>query len=64
MARVDSSQRKADIFEIAKANTALRQGPSHYGDRFCNDSDRLNNDLSQEVAITREAMKQIPAPAR
>lgn len=49
MARIDSSQRKADIFEFAKANIAP-------GTVLYTDGDRLYNDLDKQVAITHERM--------
>ena len=55
MARIDSTQRKVDIFEFAKANIAP-------GTVLYTDGDRLYNDLDKQVAITHERMVLVGAP--
>ncbi len=55
MARTDSTQRKVDIFEFAKANIAP-------GTVLYTDGDRLYNDLDKQVAITHERMVLVGAP--
>lgn len=57
LARIDSSQRKAEIFDFAKANIAP-------GTILYTDGDRLYNDLDRELDIIHERLVLISANER